>query len=598
MARWLFLIAVAGLGLASGPAGAQNPGAIFEFFQQKLESEIQRQRQRDLERRSREQQSVDSDALNQVLQAISAACHDKDDLDACDLALAQRSLSAADRRRLLAKRQALVQAQQEAARAAAAEEAERAREEARERRRAAAEEARLAREAEDRRRAEARAYAAAVEGCRSFAASSCDQALASPALIAADRADLMARRIAAERFAADRAACRDGSSAACDAALASPAATDGDRVQLGVWRAEASPYQRAVSVVTTYGAAALTAAQNLPTTIAELPASTQILAVVATLLAMVLVVVAVRSRRSVSVVPEAAAAAPTEPAPAVSNPPVEPVAERATEPALEAQGTAPPIAPAVEPAIDVAAEPPRPTASEPAAAPAPPPPALVPVAARDTPAALAAMELALAYIEEVREEHRSNPDEEQRKSHLNALALATRKLDAARRADPDAMLEGQDDDGSPIRVTLSQIEAEVLLLEGLTHQVFDTRRAVPALTKACELNPHDPRAFYALGIIHAANMNRAAAVEALQTAVALDPRNITYRKELDRAESLTAGEIAVYKATRAGERIYDAGIATANVGIRAWNIFAFVWNTVTFPLRAMLWVLRLLRLAP
>ena len=107
--------------------------------------------------------------------------------------------------------------------------------------------------------------------------------------------------------------------------------------------------------------------------------------------------------------------------------------------------------------------------------------------------------------------------------------------------------------------------------------------------------PDNPSAHYLLGLLHAANMNRSEAVAALQRAVDLDPKNLTYRKELNRAQSLSVGEIAAYKATRAGEHVYDAGIATANAGIRVynvgvicWNIFAVAWNIVTFPLRLAL----------
>jgi hypothetical protein len=93
-------------------------------------------------------------------------------------------------------------------------------------------------------------------------------------------------------------------------------------------------------------------------------------------------------------------------------------------------------------------------------------------------------------------------------------------------------------------------------------------------------------------------MNKANAVAAFQRAVELDPKNIKYRKELSRADSLSAAEIAGYKATRAGERIYDAGIATANAGIMAWNVFAVIWNILTFPLRMLFAIFRLLRLHP
>ena len=215
---------------------------------------------------------------------------------------------------------------------------------------------------------------------------------------------------------------------------------------------------------------------------------------------------------------------------------------------------------------------------------------------RDTPGAIAALELAHAYIEEVREADTPGlEDNDVRKHHLNTLALASKQLDAAQRLDPDAILEGQDDKEIPYRYSINELKAEALLLEGITHQTYDLKRAIPALRKATTLNPNSARAFYVLGLTHAANMNKGEAVEAFERAVALEPKNLAYRKELNRAQSLSVGVIAAYKATRAGEKIFDAGVKTANVGIfiynigvYTWNVFAFTWNVLTFPFRLVL----------
>ena len=215
---------------------------------------------------------------------------------------------------------------------------------------------------------------------------------------------------------------------------------------------------------------------------------------------------------------------------------------------------------------------------------------------RDTPAAMAALELAQSYIEEVREADTPGfEDEDVRKAHLNTLSLAAKQLDAASRLDPDAVLEGENQEGVPYRFTINELKAQALFIEGVTHHAYDTRRAVPALQMAIALDPRHAPALYALGLTQAANMNKAEAVMAFERAVALDPQNLTYRKELDRAQNMTGGQILSYKATRAGERIYDAGLATANAGIRiynvlvvCWNIFAVVWNVLTFPIRLVL----------
>ena len=178
----------------------------------------------------------------------------------------------------------------------------------------------------------------------------------------------------------------------------------------------------------------------------------------------------------------------------------------------------------------------------------------------------------------------------ERKHLLNTLALAGKQLDLAQKLDRDAVLEISNDEGA-FRYTLNELKAEALLLEGITHQLYDLRRALPALVAATQAQPTTRRAFYVLGLAHAANLHKADAVAALEKAVALDPKNLSYRKELNRAESLTGAEIAAYRATRAGERIVDTAATT-------WNIFAIVWNIVTFPLRVVVAIFRALRLIP
>jgi tetratricopeptide (TPR) repeat protein len=223
----------------------------------------------------------------------------------------------------------------------------------------------------------------------------------------------------------------------------------------------------------------------------------------------------------------------------------------------------------------------------------PPTPPPVPTAAieRDTLGAVAALELALAYLEEVREAATPDHDDKDARKHLlNTLALAAKQLELANKLDSNAVLEGEDD-AIPYRFTVNELKAEALLLEGITHQRYDIRRAIPALTAATKLNPNSARAFYVLGLVHAANMNKAQSVAAFERAVALDPKNIAYRKELNRTQNLSAAEVAGYKVTRAGERVFDGAVTT-------WNVFAVIWNILTFPLRVVLGIFRLLRLHP
>mgnify|MGYP001313739122 FL=1 len=210
---------------------------------------------------------------------------------------------------------------------------------------------------------------------------------------------------------------------------------------------------------------------------------------------------------------------------------------------------------------------------------------------RDTPGAISAMELALAYIQEVQEAERPGlEDKAGRKHQLNTLALAAKQLDLAQRLDADAILEGQNED-LPFRFTINELKSEALLLEGMTHQLYDVRRAIPALVAATTLNPSSARAFYVLGLTHSANMSKTKAIAAFERAVALDPKNIAYRKELNRVQNLSGAEVAAYRATRTAEKVVDNTVM-------AWNVFAVIWNVLTFPLRLLVGIFRMLRLHP
>jgi tetratricopeptide (TPR) repeat protein len=154
---------------------------------------------------------------------------------------------------------------------------------------------------------------------------------------------------------------------------------------------------------------------------------------------------------------------------------------------------------------------------------------------RDTTGAIAALELAQAYLEEVRDaEVPDYADATLRKLHLNTLALATGQLERGMEMDPDAFLEGNDAQGNPRRLGFTELKAEALLLEGLTHQANDVRRAIVALAASTVLRPDNPHAFFALGLSRAAIGQKSGAVEALRQAVAINPKSIIYRKELNR----------------------------------------------------------------
>jgi tetratricopeptide (TPR) repeat protein len=449
------------------------------------------------------------------------------------------------------------------------------------------------RDQEQQRLAELRFFSGQRDACRKFDIAACETALRSPHASTQDAIDLQSWRAVALKFRADLEVCRVGSVAACDAAITSPALADGQRHLLQQWRAAASPFNRVLVWLSGYAGIVATVATDAITTIRDLPTSTHVTGGIAAVLTLALAAIALRRRSE----PSSGVTIPVTPlrsAPEIATAGGDPTTDQAS-PSLAPRNRLAAFLGQWFPRWSRLAPEPSPANAQ---APSPPP-----VMARDSPGAIAALELAYAYIEEVRQADTPGlEDHDLRKHHLNTLALASKQLAVAQLLDPDAILEGQDDKEIPYRYSINELKAEALLLEGITHQTYDTKRAVPALRKATTLNPNSSRAFYVLGLTHAANMNRGAAVAAFERAVALDPKNLSYRKELNRAQSLSVGVVAAYKATRAGERIFDAGVKTANVGIfiynigvYAWNIFAITWNIVTFPLRVVFAMFRLFR---
>ena len=606
--------------LPHGVSAQQRGLQALDFILQQADREVQRQQQLQFENQQRQQ-------FHQMQQQFLAqwhACH-AGDLGACDQALGFPALNGNDRQALLWKRSAIIGEQQEATERARREhieaqmaeqrrqreqeqqaeherrmrleaefeeqrrqrqqvERERAQELARQR--AETERLRQEREREERRLADLRAFSAQREACRAYEIAACDGALRASQATRQDEADLRGWRDTAVKLDADMQACQAGTVAACEAALTSSALKDFQRAPILEWRTAASSYYRARAFVSRQVDTVTTTVSEIITAVRSLPTSTHVTGGLAATLALALAGMAFRNRPNPvgpaqPDIPAASAARPSAISRSTSGlvRRVHSVYRRLSRRLrrtwigfLAARRRPPPL-PVPAQAVRL---------QEPAL------PAVIPVAQRDTPAALAAMELAYAYIDEVRDaDLPSFDDQATRKQHLNTLSLASKQLDAAQKFDPDAILEGQDDKEQPYRLSINELKSQAFLIEGLTHQVYDTRRAIPALVAATRADPTSANAFFALGLTHASNMNKASAVEAFQRAVALDPKNLTYRKELNRTENVTGAEIAGYRVTRAGEKIFDAGIKTANAGIMAWNIFAITWNIVTFPMRVV-----------
>jgi tetratricopeptide (TPR) repeat protein len=175
-------------------------------------------------------------------------------------------------------------------------------------------------------------------------------------------------------------------------------------------------------------------------------------------------------------------------------------------------------------------------------------------------------------VDEVREADTPALEEHAvRKHHLDRLTLALEQLEAARKLDADAVLEGRDEQGIAYRLSIDELQAEAHLIEGITLHACDSKRAVCALRKATKLNPRSSYPFYVLGVMQAARMSKGQALKALRRAVALKPQDSAFRQELDRVQGISVGSIAAYRVTHIRERILDAVIEARVLLARAWK---------------------------
>lgn len=545
---------------ATAPAHARDAAPALNFLLDQFNQEIGRQQQRKIERQIRKNQQRD----HKLFLAAWSDCFDRGDIARCNLALEYPLLDAGDRARLLDRREQILANQ-----ARTIEQAERERREAAE----ASERQRQARVQEERRLAARRDYAAAVGGCRAYVIDRCDTALASSFASIEDAAKLRAWRATASAYAADRAACQSRSIQACDTALRSPALSESDRPLLTSWRNEISPLLRdAAFVMETVRAA--------PHAMSSLPSSTLVTGGVAGVLAIAVALLAFRR-------------SPTP----TSSPPQSHKADRSNTPRWIRQLWLPSAKPTqVRP-------PPLPTTS--AAVQPPPLPDHVAVtnapptksvdskfaaepAVIDTPAAQRALRLAYAYLLDASSSTLS--DEDATRADRTTLSLAGKQLDIAHRADPNARLEVDDDDGTGSSVTQARLRARVLALEALSWSLQNLSRACAIAERATTADPTCSESWRVLGLLHYENRNKQAAVAALTRASELDPDNIDIMKLLDRAQNMGLVEVVGFKATRVGIGVANAGIGVYNTGVVTWNIFAFTWNVVTAPLRFVLWI--------
>ncbi len=130
----------------------------------------------------------------------------------------------------------------------------------------------------------------------------------------------------------------------------------------------------------------------------------------------------------------------------------------------------------------------------------------------------------------------------------NSLALATKQLDAAQRADPTATLSTTNHAAESLVLKQSQLRAQALALEGrMVMLEGDTKGAIRLFEQAVAVEPDFAVLYHDLGQLHLAEHNKGKAIAAFQRGLALDPDNIDMLTALDHAENLSGAATAAYK---------------------------------------------------
>jgi hypothetical protein len=191
------------------------------------------------------------------------------------------------------------------------------------------------------------------------------------------------------------------------------------------------------------------------------------------------------------------------------------------------------------------------------------PPSSVPFSGlRDTVAAQTAMQIAHAYMREVHDDifdALKNPA--LANQFLNTIALASKQLVIAEQYDPDATITIENKDSSPLTLDLRELKAHALFYEGIARSGEDPKTGVRVIEQACAIAPEAANFYFWAGLIHATLFNKPQAIAAFERAVAIDPSNIDYRKELDRAHNISGAQVAFDRA---------ASVTRKTVSIARW----------------------------
>lgn len=221
------------------------------------------------------------------------------------------------------------------------------------------------------------------------------------------------------------------------------------------------------------------------------------------------------------------------------------------------QPAAPPASPQSAPSLIAALS----TAIAPAVSRAP---SLPPQPIRDTATAVAAMELAHAYMREIDDDvFDAVADPAKAHALLTTNALASKQLAIAEQNDPDASVSIELKDGSSLTFSLRELKAQALYYEGICRIGDNPKRAVRILEQACALAPESGTFHFWAGFVHDRLFNKRQAIAAFEKALAINPTNLEYRKALDRARNMSGARVLFDRAVTAFYTTISIGRWTA-----------------------------------
>jgi tetratricopeptide (TPR) repeat protein len=185
-----------------------------------------------------------------------------------------------------------------------------------------------------------------------------------------------------------------------------------------------------------------------------------------------------------------------------------------------------------------------------------------------TAAAEEALKLAAAYLDD--EDHASGAltDPTAASRLLQVATLAAKQLTIAERNDPAAAYTTTVDDVE-IRRTIDQLKAQALHFEGMARYADNPRKALRIIRRAIALDPSFPLYHYIYGLL-AREHDWHGAINALKTAVDLQPDNIEFKKLLFETQNISGGERMIagtFKAARNTARLARWLVVLTVVGI-------------------------------